>query len=168
MVILQTNYGNISLELDMENAKETSENFLNYAKAGFYDGTLFHRVINGFMIQGGGFDINMRQKPTQAPIQNEAKKELANKRGTIAMARTSDPHSATSQFFINVADNDFLNFTSKTANGWGYCVFGKVIAGMDVIDKIKSVATTQRAGHQDVPVENVVIEKVVIEPIVEK
>lgn len=163
MVTLQTNHGNITIELDAELAPKTVANFLAYAKKGFYDGTIFHRVINGFMIQGGGFDTNMRQKPTEAPVPNEAKKELANKKGTLAMARTSDPHSATAQFFINVADNDFLNFTSETGNGWGYCVFGKVTEGMDVVDKIKKVPTTSRSGHQDVPVEDVVIEKVIVE-----
>jgi peptidyl-prolyl cis-trans isomerase B (cyclophilin B) len=168
MVTLQTNYGNITLELDPEHAPETVANFLSYAKNGFYDGVIFHRVINGFMIQGGGFDTKMMQKTTEKPIQNEAKKEAPNKRGTIAMARTSDPHSATSQFFINVADNDFLNFSSASPNGWGYCVFGKVTEGMEVIDKIKKVATTNRSGHQDVPVENVIIEKVLIENAEEK
>jgi peptidyl-prolyl cis-trans isomerase B (cyclophilin B) len=162
MVILETNLGKISLELDTENTPTTAQNFLSYAKSGFYDGTIFHRVINGFMIQGGGFDANMQQKTTQDKIQNEAKKGKLNKKGTIAMARTSDPHSATAQFFINVADNDFLNFTAESPNGWGYCVFGHVIEGMDVVDQIKKVATTSRQGHQDVPVENVVIEKVVV------
>lgn len=163
MVTLKTNHGDIKIELDTKGAPETAANFLAYAKEGFYDGTIFHRVINGFMIQGGGFDSNMSQKKTKDPIRNEAKKELANKKGTLAMARTSDPHSATAQFFINVADNDFLNFTSESGNGWGYCVFGKVTEGMDIVDKIKKVATTSRSGHQDVPVENVVIEKVVVE-----
>lgn len=162
MITLQTNYGAIEIELDFENTPKTAENFLDYAKSGFYDGTIFHRVMDGFMIQGGGFDNNMQQKNGQAPISNEAKSSQPNKRGTLAMARTSDPHSASSQFFINVVDNNFLNFTSETNNGWGYCVFGKVTSGMDVVDKIKSVATTTRAGHQNVPVNEVVIEKVVV------
>jgi peptidyl-prolyl cis-trans isomerase B (cyclophilin B) len=163
MIHLQTNYGDISVELDTENTPKTAENFLNYAKSGFYDGTIFHRIINNFMIQGGGFDKEMNQKRADATIENEADKGQANKRGTIAMARTSDPHSAGSQFFINVADNDFLNFKSKSGDGWGYCVFGKVVAGMDIVDKIKMVSTTRRAGHQDVPVNDVVIEKVVVD-----
>lgn len=163
MITLQTNHGNIAIELDFEKTPKTAENFLSYAKKGFYDGTIFHRVINNFMIQGGGFDINMQQKTTNGTIQNEANKGLANKRGTLAMARTSQPHSATAQFFINVVDNDFLNFTSETPDGWGYCVFGKVIEGMEVVDKIKKVATTTRSGHQNVPVDNVIIEKVLVE-----
>lgn len=162
MVTLQTNYGDITLELDLINTPKTAENFLNYAKSGFYDGTIFHRVMDGFMIQGGGFDINMKQKTTEASIQNEANKGGTNKRGTIAMARTSDPHSAGAQFFINVVDNDFLNFSSETANGWGYCVFGKVIEGMDTVDRIKKVQTTSRSGHQNVPIDQVVIQKVVV------
>jgi peptidyl-prolyl cis-trans isomerase B (cyclophilin B) len=162
MITLHTNVGDITLELDMVNTPKTAENFLNYAKNGFYDGTIFHRVINGFMVQGGGFDVNMKQKQTNATIPNEGKSGGKNKRGTIAMARTSDPHSASAQFFINVVDNDFLNFTSETQNGWGYCVFGSVTNGMDVIDKIKKMATTTKQGHQDVPVENVVIEKVTV------
>src|SRR3990167_9826605 len=161
MIILKTNLGDITLQLDTENTPLTAENFLTYAKNGFYDGTIFHRVINGFMIQGGGFDEKMQQKNTGLTIQNEAKKASPNKRGTIAMARLPDPHSASAQFFINVADNDFLNFTSETANGFGYCVFGTVTAGMDVVDQIKKVATTSKAGHQDVPVTPVVITQVV-------
>lgn len=163
MITLHTNHGDITIELDLENTPITAKNFLAYAKNGFYDGTIFHRVMNGFMIQGGGFDSKMQQKATQATIINEAKKGKANKRGTIAMARTSDPHSATAQFFINVVDNDFLNFTAETGNGWGYCVFGQVVDGMDVVDKIKKVPTTNHSGHQNVPVENVVIEKVTVE-----
>ncbi|TAK75379.1 MAG: peptidyl-prolyl cis-trans isomerase [Gammaproteobacteria bacterium] len=163
MITLQTNQGNITLQLDFDNTPKTAENFLAYAKNGFYDQTIFHRVINGFMIQGGGFDTNMRQKTTQSPIQNEANKGQANKRGTIAMARTSDPHSATAQFFINVVDNDFLNFTAETGNGWGYCVFGQVTEGMEVVDKIKKVATTTQMGHQNVPVEKIIIEKVIVD-----
>lgn len=162
MITLKTNYGDITLELDFKNTPKTAENFLAYAKEGFYDGTIFHRVINGFMIQGGGFDAEMQQKKTHETIQNEAKTAQSNKKGTISMARTSDPHSATAQFFINVVDNDFLDFTSESANGWGYCAFGKVSEGMDVIDKIKKVATTNRSGHQNVPVDNVLIEKVVV------
>jgi len=163
MIILQTNVGNITIELDTENTKKTAENFENYAKSGFYDGTTFHRVINNFMIQGGGFDAEMKQKKVEAPIENEAKYGQPNSRGTIAMARTSDPHSATAQFFINVSDNNFLNFTAESGNGWGYCVFGKVVDGMDVVDQIKKVATTSRSGHQDVPVEPIVIEKVIVQ-----
>lgn len=162
MITLQTNLGDITIELDFKTTPVTAENFLSYAKSGFYDGTIFHRVINNFMVQGGGFDTKMNQKKSQAPISNEANKGLKNKKGTIAMARTSDPHSASSQFFINVVDNNFLDFTSESGNGWGYCVFGKVTEGMDVVDKIKKVATTSRNGHQDVPVENVVIEKVIV------
>jgi len=163
VITLQTNYGNITLKLDSDNTPKTAENFLAYANSGFYDGTIFHRVIDGFMIQGGGFDTTMRQKPTKPPIQNEANKSKPNKRGTIAMARTSDPHSATAQFFINVVDNDFLNFTSESLNGWGYCVFGEVVEGMEVVDKIKKAPTTTRMGHQNVPVEQVIIEKVVVD-----
>ena len=161
MITLKTNYGDIEIALDFEGTPITAENFQKYAKNGFYNGTIFHRVINGFMIQGGGFDANMKQKPTEVTIQNEANKGKTNKRGTIAMARTSDPHSATAQFFINVIDNDFLNFKSETANGWGYCVFGEVKNGMDIVDQIKKVPTTSRMGHQDVPVEPVVIEEVI-------
>jgi peptidyl-prolyl cis-trans isomerase B (cyclophilin B) len=160
MITLHTNLGNITLELDFENTPKTAENFLSYVKSGHYNGTIFHRVMNGFMIQGGGFDLDMKQKSTQTPIKNEAQSGGTNKRGTIAMARTSDPHSATAQFFINVVDNDFLNFKSESGNGWGYCVFGQVVDGMDVVDQIKKVATTSKLGHQNVPVENVVIEKV--------
>lgn len=159
MVKLTTNFGDITLELDAEKAPISVKNFLDYVEKGFYDGVIFHRVINGFMIQGGGFDADMRQKNTDTPIKNEANNGLGNDKYTIAMARTSIPDSATAQFFINVADNDFLNHTSPTPSGWGYCVFGKVTSGMDVVDKIKAVKTTSRAGHQDVPVEPVVIEK---------
>jgi peptidyl-prolyl cis-trans isomerase B (cyclophilin B) len=165
MITLQTSMGNISIELDTQNTPITAENFLSYAKNGHYDGTIFHRVMNGFMIQGGGFDSNMKQKETNATIVNEAKTGKANKRGTLAMARTNDPHSASSQFFINVVDNPFLDFKSESGNGWGYCVFGEVVEGMDVVDKIKAVATTNRAGHQNVPVDNVIIEKVVVETV---
>lgn len=162
MITFETNHGNITIELDHENTPVTADNFLAYAKSGFYDGTIFHRVINGFMIQGGGFDKDMNQKQTNAQIKNEAAKGKKNKRGSIAMARTSDPHSATAQFFINVVDNDFLNFTSESGQGWGYCVFGEVTDGMDVVDKIKTTATTNRNGHQNVPVEPIVINKVTV------
>jgi peptidyl-prolyl cis-trans isomerase B (cyclophilin B) len=162
MITLKTNFGDITIELDTENTPVTAENFLSYAKSGFYDGTIFHRVMNGFMIQGGGFDADMKQKSANAPIENEGKKGQPNKRGTLAMARTSDPHSASAQFFINVVDNDFLNFSAETTSGWGYCVFGKVTEGMDIVDKIKKVPTTNRAGHQNVPVDNVIIEKVIV------
>jgi len=159
VVKLSTNFGDITLELNAEKAPITVANFLQYVENGFYDGLIFHRVINGFMIQGGGFDSNMKQKATEAQIKNEADNGLGNDMYTIAMARTSIPDSASSQFFINVNDNDFLNHTSPTPSGWGYCVFGKVIEGTDVVDKIKAVKTTSRAGHQDVPEEPVVIEK---------
>lgn len=162
MIILQTSYGDISIELDFENTPVTAKNFLDLAESGFYEGTIFHRVINGFMVQGGGFEPGMEQKKSVKTIENEADKSLPNQKYTVAMARTSDPHSAGSQFFINVADNAFLNFKSKTMEGWGYCVFGKVVAGMEVVDKIKMVSTTRRAGHQDVPVDDVVIEKVLV------
>ncbi len=162
MIILHTNFGPISVELD-EKTPLTSENFLSYAKEGFYDGTVFHRVIDGFMIQGGGFEPGMKQKKTKANVQNEADKGGKNTRGTIAMARTSDPHSATAQFFINVKDNSFLNHSGKTDQGWGYCVFGKVTDdSLPVIDLIKVVKTGNRAGHQDVPVDDVIIERVEI------
>jgi peptidyl-prolyl cis-trans isomerase B (cyclophilin B) len=163
MVKLNTNHGTIVLELDAAKAPNTVANFLEYAKDGFYNGTIFHRVINGFMIQGGGMEPGMAEKQTRAPIQNEANNGLANVRGTIAMARTPDPHSATAQFFINVADNDFLNFRAETPDGWGYCVFGKVTDGMDVVDKIKGVDTGNKGYHQDVPVEDVIIESVEVD-----
>lgn len=159
MVKLHTNFGEITLELDAEKAPITVANFLQYVDNGFYDGTIFHRVINGFMIQGGGFDTSMNQKSTESEIKNEADNGLSNDKYTIAMARTSAPHSASSQFFINVANNEFLNHTAPTGSGWGYCVFGKVIDGMDVVDKIKQAPTTSLKGHQDVPSSNVVIEK---------
>ncbi|MGB2832503.1 MAG: peptidylprolyl isomerase [Methylotenera sp.] len=159
MVKLQTNFGEITLELNAEKAPITVANFLQYVDNGFYDGTIFHRVISNFMIQGGGFDGEMNQKSSNAEIQNEANNGLSNDQYTIAMARTSAPHSASNQFFINVANNDFLNHSAPTNSGWGYCVFGKVTAGMDVVDKIKKVATTNKKGHQDVPVENVIIER---------
>lgn len=162
MITLQTNFGDIVIELDHENTPITAKNFLEYAKNGFYDGVIFHRVIDKFMIQGGGFLPGMTQKTAQNTIENEADKGQKNTRGSIAMARTSDPHSASAQFFINVVDNNFLNFSSKSPNGWGYCVFGKVVSGMEVVDKIKAVPTTSRMGHQDVPVEDVIIEKVTV------
>jgi peptidyl-prolyl cis-trans isomerase B (cyclophilin B) len=159
VVKLLTNFGEITLELNAEKAPITTANFLQYVDNGFYDGTIFHRVIGNFMIQGGGFDTSMTQKETADEIKNEADNGLANDKYTIAMARTSAPHSASSQFFINAANNDFLNHSAPTGSGWGYCVFGKVTEGMDVVDKIRQVATTNRKGHQDVPVENVIIEK---------
>ncbi|HYA65986.1 MAG TPA: peptidylprolyl isomerase [Burkholderiaceae bacterium] len=159
MVRLHTNYGVIGIELDAEHAPKTVENFLRYVRMGHYDNTLFHRVINGFMIQGGGFEPGMRQKTTAGPIENEATNGLRNSKYTIAMARTSDPHSATSQFFINVADNDFLNHKAPSGQGWGYCVFGKVVEGSDVVEKIKGVRTSRSGTHQDVPEEDVVIQR---------
>jgi peptidyl-prolyl cis-trans isomerase B (cyclophilin B) len=162
MVELHTNHGVIKLELDAEKAPKSVENFLNYVKAGHYDNTVFHRVIDGFMIQGGGFEPGMKQKPTAEPINNEANNGLKNVNGSVAMARTNDPHSATAQFFINVNDNDFLNHSSPTPQGWGYAVFGKVVEGMDVVEKIKKVKTGSKGFHQDVPADDVVIEKAVI------
>jgi peptidyl-prolyl cis-trans isomerase B (cyclophilin B) len=159
MVILHTNHGDIGIELDVENAPKTVENFLQYVRDGHYDNTLFHRVIGNFMIQGGGMEPGLVQKRTRAPIANEAANGLKNKRYTVAMARTSDPHSATAQFFINVADNDFLDFKSPGGNGWGYCVFGKVVQGQDVVDRIKSVPTGSSGSHQDVPRDDVVVER---------
>jgi len=159
MVRLHTNHGVIAIDLDAASAPETSKNFLDYVAAGFYSNTVFHRVIDGFMIQGGGFEPGMRQKPTRGPIKNEADNGLKNDRYTVAMARTSDPHSASSQFFINVSDNGFLNHTAPNANGWGYCVFGKVVEGKEIVDKIKGVKTGKRGGHADVPVEDVLIER---------
>jgi peptidyl-prolyl cis-trans isomerase B (cyclophilin B) len=156
-VILTTNFGNITLELDAAKAPKTVENFLSYVKAGHYDGTIFHRVIDGFMIQGGGFEPGMKQKPTNEPIENEANNGLKNEPYTIAMARTNAPHSASAQFFINLKNNSFLDYPGQ--DGWGYCVFGKVTAGTDVVDKIRSVKTTRAGMHADVPAEDVVIEK---------
>jgi len=158
-VILQTNLGSISIEVDEQATPQTARNFLDYCQAGFYDNTIFHRVISGFMIQGGGLNPDMSPKTTNRPIQNEANQGLKNIIGTVAMARTSDPHSATAQFFINIANNDFLNFKSETPQGWGYCAFGKVTAGMDIVTKISHVNTLNRGSHQDVPEVNVVIEK---------
>lgn len=162
MIILQTNHGDIKIELDFENAPNTAANFKQYVEDGFYDGTIFHRVIDGFMVQGGGFTPGMQQKATRDPIECEADNGLKNNVGTLAMARTNDPHSASSQFFINVKNNDFLNHSSKTSQGWGYAVFAKVVDGMDTVNAIKGVATTMAAGHQDVPAEDVVIEKAYI------
>ncbi|MEZ0602248.1 peptidylprolyl isomerase [Paraburkholderia sp. IW21] len=162
MVELHTNHGVIKLELDAEKAPKSVENFLNYVKAGHYDNTVFHRVIDGFMIQGGGFEPGMKQKPTAEAITNEANNGLKNVNGSVAMARTNDPHSATAQFFINVNDNDFLNHSSPTPQGWGYAVFGKVVEGMDIVEKIKKVKTGSKGFHQDVPADDVVIEKAVI------
>jgi peptidyl-prolyl cis-trans isomerase B (cyclophilin B) len=158
-VRLTTNHGEIVLELNAEKAPKTVANFISYVESGHYDGTIFHRVINNFMIQGGGFDADFNQKPTQKPIENEADNGLKNVAGSIAMARTMDPHSASAQFFINVKDNDFLNHSGKNMQGWGYAVFGQVTEGMDVVEQIKAVATGNKMGHQDVPRENVVIEK---------
>lgn len=158
MIKLTTNHGVIVLELDAEKAPKTVANFTAYVESGHYDGTVFHRVIDNFMIQGGGFTPGMNQKPTQAPIENEAKNGLRNERGTIAMARTSDPHSASAQFFINVADNDFLD-NDRCQDGWGYCVFGRVVDGLDVVDKIKDVKTRNSGFHQNVPAEDVIIER---------
>ena len=158
-VKLQTNFGDITLELFDDKAPETVANFKEYVKAGHYDNTVFHRVINNFMIQGGGFEPGMKQKSTRKSIKNEANNGVGNNIGTVAMARTMEPHSASAQFFINVADNDFLNHSAPTVQGWGYCVFGEVKDGMDVVNKIKTVATTMRSGHQDVPADDVIIEK---------
>ena len=159
MVNLHTNFGTITLELDAGKAPDTVKNFLQYVQEGFYDNTIFHRVIDGFMIQGGGFTPEMEQKAPRAPVQNEAHNGLKNEAYTIAMARTPDPHSATAQFFINVADNGFLDYREPSTQGYGYCVFGHVVAGQDVVDRIKKVKTGNRAGHQDVPVEAVIIER---------
>jgi len=159
VVKLITNFGDITLELNAEKAPITVANFLKYVENGFYDGVIFHRIIDNFMIQGGGFDADMKQKSTEAEIKNEADNGLSNDNYTIAMARTAVPDSASSQFFININDNDFLNHTAPTASGWGYCVFGKVTEGMEVVDKMKGASTTSRASHQDVPEKPVIIEK---------
>jgi peptidyl-prolyl cis-trans isomerase B (cyclophilin B) len=159
MVVLITNFGEIKIELFAEEAPKTVANFIDYVKSGFYDGVIFHRVIPGFMIQGGGMLPGMEEKDTNAPIENEANNGLKNDRGTLAMARTMEPHSASSQFFINTVDNGFLNFRSETPDGWGYAVFAKVIEGMDVVDKISQVSTGRMGFHQDVPTEEVIIEK---------
>ncbi len=162
MIVLKTNYGAITLELDFEKAPISSANFLQYAEDGFYDGTIFHRVIDNFMIQGGGFDASMQEKANRDCIENEADNGLQNQTGTLAMARTADPHSATSQFFINLSDNNFLNHRSKTDQGWGYAVFGRVIDGMDVVNKIKNCETTSTGGQQDVPVTEVIIQSATV------
>ena len=162
MVELHTNHGVIKLELNAEKAPKTVENFLNYVNKGHYDNTVFHRVIDGFMIQGGGFEPGMKQKPSDAPVENEANNGLKNVRGSVAMARTNDPHSATAQFFINVSDNDFLNHSAPTPQGWGYCVFAEVVDGLDVLDTIRKVKTGNKGGHQDVPTDDVIIEKAVV------
>ncbi|WP_445496638.1 peptidylprolyl isomerase B [Photorhabdus sp. SF281] len=162
MVTFHTNFGDIVINTFADKAPVTVENFLNYCRNNFYDNTIFHRVINGFMIQGGGFEPGMKQKSTEEAIKNEANNGLKNNRGTLAMARTNDPHSATAQFFINVVDNDFLNFRSEGPDGWGYCVFAEVVEGMDVVDKIKNVSTGRSGMHQDVPREDVIIEKVTV------
>ena len=157
-VLMQTNFGDITIELNYEKAPITAANFEQYVRDGFYDGVIFHRVIDGFMVQGGGFDVSMDQKETRANIENEADNGLTNDEGTLAMARTMDPHSASAQFFINVGDNAFLNHSGKNSQGWGYAVFGKVVDGMDVVDTIKKVSTTSKSGHQDVPADPVVID----------
>ena len=162
MIVLHTNHGNITLELDADKAPKTCENFMEYVNSGFYEGTIFHRVIDGFMIQGGGYTPEMDNKQSKDPIENEASNGLSNQKGTIAMARTMDPHSASSQFFINVADNKFLDFQDETTEGWGYCVFGKVTDGIEVIDKIAKVKTTIKEGHENVPVDEVIINQVEI------
>lgn len=162
MITLRTTMGDIAIELDFDKAPLSAANFLQYARDGFYTGTIFHRVINGFMVQGGGMDIDMQQKPTRAPIENEADNGLQNQVGTLAMARTNDPHSASSQFFINVADNQFLNHSGKNPQGWGYAVFGKVVEGMDVVDAIKAVRTGSSGFHQDVPVDTIEITETLI------
>lgn len=163
MVTIHTNLGEIKVKLDQEKAPNTVKNFLHYAESGFYSGTIFHRVIENFMIQGGGFDQDMGRKMVNEPIQCESQNGLSNKTGTIAMARTNDPHSATSQFFINTKDNDFLDFTAESMQGWGYCVFGEVVEGMAVVNQIKMVETGFASGMKDVPVEPVVIEKVTVD-----
>ena len=162
MITLHTNHGDLVIEIDFDMAPKTAANFKQYAEEGFYNGTIFHRVIDGFMVQGGGMTEDMEQKKTREPIENEADNGLKNVVGSLAMARTNDPHSATAQFFINVKDNSFLNHSSKSAQGWGYCVFGKVTDGMDVVNKIKGVKTGTKGYHQDVPVEAVIIEKVTV------
>lgn len=162
LVHLKTNFGTIILELFPDKSPKTVANFVQYVKDGFYDGCVFHRVIDKFMIQGGGFGPGMTQKPTRASIENEAKNGLRNSRGTVAMARASDPHSAASQFFINVVDNDFLNYTAPTPAGFGYCVFGQVVEGMHVVDQIKGVPTGSKLGFKDVPLSDVLIEKVTL------
>lgn len=158
MILLKTNFGDIKIELNSEKAPKTAANFQQYVEDGFYDGVIFHRVIDGFMVQGGGMEPGMQEKETRESIENEADNGLENNIGTLAMARTMEPHSASAQFFINIADNSFLNHTSKDTQGWGYCVFGEVVEGMEIVNQIKNVATTMRMGHQDVPVDDVIIE----------
>ncbi|MBL4671334.1 MAG: peptidyl-prolyl cis-trans isomerase [Arenicella sp.] len=162
MVTLKTNFGDIEIELNADKAPKTVENFLQYVKEGHYDGVIFHRVINNFMVQGGGFDTDMKEKKSRGPIPNEASNGLKNEKYTLAMARTGEPHSASAQFFINTKDNDFLNFSSETQNGWGYAVFGKVAGGTDIVDKIEAVQTGQSGPYGDVPVEPVIIESAII------
>ncbi len=162
MIELHTNHGVIKIELNAEKAPKSVANFISYVEKGHYDNTVFHRVIDGFMIQGGGFEPGMKQKPTDDPVDNEANNGLKNVNGSVAMARTSDPHSATAQFFINVGDNEFLNHTAPTNQGWGYCVFGQVVEGLDVVDKIRKVKTGNKGHHQDVPVDDVIIEKAIV------
>ncbi len=163
MITLHTNFGKIKVNLFADDAPNTAKNFLEYANSGFFDGTIFHRVIDGFMIQGGGFTADMEQKAVNAPIKNEANNGLSNKKGTLAMARTSDPHSATGQFFINLTDNNFLDFKAENSQGWGYCVFGEVTDGMDVVEKIRTVKTGNKGHHGDVPIEPVIFESVVVD-----
>ncbi|QOL24382.1 peptidylprolyl isomerase [Thalassotalea sp. LPB0316] len=163
MITFQTNLGDIKIELDFEKAPITAENFAQYAKDGFYNGTIFHRVIKGFMAQGGGFASGMEEKDTRDPIQNEANNGLENKRGTLAMARTQAPHSASAQFFINLVDNDFLNFKSEDMHGWGYCVFGQVVEGMDIVDKMTLVETGRFGFHDDVPKDEIIINNTIVE-----
>ena len=162
MITFETSFGDIKIELDYENTPKTAKNFEQYVKDGFYDGTVFHRVIDGFMIQGGGFEAGMNEKTTREPIENEADLGGSNVVGALAMARTSDPHSASAQFFINVKDNAFLDHKDKSMQGWGYCVFGRVVEGIDVVNQIKGVETGSKAGHQDVPLEDVVIRRAVV------
>jgi peptidyl-prolyl cis-trans isomerase B (cyclophilin B) len=159
MIVLKTNHGDIKLALDAENAPATVANFTQYVREGHYDNTVFHRVIDNFMIQGGGMEPGMKQKPTRGPVANEATNGVKNKKYTVAMARTSEPHSATAQFFINVADNDFLDYKAPSANGWGYCVFGKVVDGFDVVDKIRGLPTAKSGFHENVPKDDVLIVK---------
>ncbi len=163
MITIETNHGKISIELDTKNAPKTTDNFIRYVEEGFYDGTIFHRIIKNFMVQGGGFESGLSQKAAHRPIENEADKTGKNKRGTVAMARTSDPHSATAQFFINLVDNTFLDHSSKSIDGWGYCAFGTVTEGMDIVDKIAQVKTTSTSGYDDVPKDDVVILKTTID-----
>jgi peptidyl-prolyl cis-trans isomerase B (cyclophilin B) len=163
MITFKTNLGDIKISLDFDKAPISAENFIKYAKEGFYNGTIFHRVIKGFMAQGGGFSSGMNEKETNATIKNEANNGLSNKRGTIAMARTNEPHSASAQFFINLSDNDFLDHKNETEQGWGYCVFGEVVEGMDIVDKMVSIPTGRIGFHDDVPKEEIIIEDVIVE-----